>query len=71
MLPEQSLNARQAADRACFIHQGDVPEEVLSILKRYLPAALTEDGEWVDLSVFPGTFGSENTSGMTELLHPL
>jgi hypothetical protein len=71
MLPEQSLNARTAADRACFIHQGDVPEEVLSILKRYLPAALTEDGEWVDLSVFPGTFGSENTSGMTELLHPL
>jgi len=71
MLPEQSSRARKAAWEESFIPTESIPEGLLGILKRYLPSCLTEDEEWVDLSVFPGTFGSEGDSEMTKLLHPL
>jgi len=71
MLPEQSLRARRIAWEESFIPVGLIPEELIRILKEYLPSCLTEDEEWVDLSVFPGTFGSEDNSGLTKLLHPL
>lgn len=71
MLPEQSLNARKAAQAESFVHVGDIPEGVIEVLKKVLPSCLTEDGEWVDLSVFPGTFGTRDNSEMTKLLLPL
>lgn len=71
ILPEQSLRARRAAWEEAFIPVDSVPEDLLNVLKRYLPACLTEDGEWVDLSVFPGSFGSDGDSELTKLLHPL
>jgi hypothetical protein len=71
MLPEQSLRARRAAWEESFLPTESIPEDLLMILQKYLPACLTEDGEWVDLSLFPGTFGSEGDSEMKTLLHPL
>jgi len=71
ILPEQSLRARRAAWEESFIPVDLVPEDLLNVLKRYLPSCLTEDGEWVDLSVFPGSFGSDGDSELTKLLHPL
>lgn len=71
MLPEASLRARRAAWEESFLPRELIPEQLISVLQKYLPAALTEDGEWVDLSVFPGTFGSEGDSEMKTLLHPL
>jgi len=71
MLPEQSHRARLAANEAAFLPVGLIPQELVEILRRYLPVSLTEDGEWVDLSVFPGTFGSEGNSGLDSLLRPL
>lgn len=71
MLPEQSHRARLAAWEESFLPVESIPVELLEILKRYLPACLTEDEEWVDLSVFPGTFGSEDSTGISKLLHPL
>lgn len=71
MLPEQSLRARRAAWEESFLPTELIPGELLEILRRYLPSCLTEDEEWVDLSVFPGTFGSEDSTGLTKLLRPL
>lgn len=71
ILPEQSLAARRAATEEAFVPVDSVPQDLLNVLKRYLPACLTEDGEWVDLSVFPGSFGSDGDSELTKLLHPL
>jgi hypothetical protein len=71
MLPEQSHRARRVAWEESFIPTESIPEGLLAILRKYLPSCLTEDEEWVDLSVFPGTFGSGEDSEMTKLLHPL
>jgi hypothetical protein len=71
MLPEQSLRARRMAWEESFLPTESIPEVLLSVLQKYLPACLTEDGEWVDLSVFPGTFGSEDNPELKTLLHPL
>jgi hypothetical protein len=71
MLPEQSHRARQQAWQESFLPIESIPNELLEILRRYLPSCLTEDEEWVDLSVFPGTFGSEGDSMVTKFLHPL
>jgi len=71
MLPEQSLRARRAAWEESFLPTELIPEKLIQVLKQYLPSCLTEDGEWVDLSIFPRTFGSEVESEMKTLLHPL
>lgn len=71
ILPEQSLAARRAATEEAFVPVDLIPQDLLNVLKRYLPTCLTEDGEWVDLSVFPGSFGSDGDSELTKLLHPL
>lgn len=70
-LPEQSVRARKKAWEDSFISTELVPSEVIDILKRYLPTALTGDGEWVDLSIFPGTFRFPENPEMTNLLHSL
>lgn len=59
MLPEQSLRARQQAQSESFIPRGEIPEKLVEFLIQYLPASLTEDGEWVDLSEVPGPSGPE------------
>jgi len=71
MLPEQSLRARRAAWEESFLPVESIPKDLLDVLRKYLPSCLTEDEEWVDLSVFPGTFGSEGDPEMTQLLRPL
>lgn len=50
MLPEQSLKAREAAQREAFIPSDSIPEELRVLLKRFLPACFTEGEEWIDLS---------------------
>jgi hypothetical protein len=45
--------------------------KLMEFLRKYLPACLTEDEEWVDLSMFSGTFGSEGDIEKETLLHPL
>lgn len=71
MLPEQSLRARRSAWEESFLPTELIPSELLEVLRKYLPSCLTEDEEWVDLSVFPGTFGSKGDPEMTKLLRPL
>lgn len=70
-LPGNSQSARVSAQKEAFVHVGLIPQPVLEILLRHLPTCLTDDGEWVDLSEVPGTFGSEVTPEESQLLHPL
>jgi len=71
MLPEQSLRARRAAWEDSFIPMESLSERIRNVLIRHLPQSLTEDGEWVDLSVLLRTFGSRVDLRLETLLRPL
>jgi hypothetical protein len=71
MLPGISLRARRQSWEESFIPTESVPMKLMEFLRKYLPACLTEDEEWVDLSMFSGTFGSEGDIEKETLLHPL
>lgn len=71
MLPEQSLRARRAAWEESFIPTGSLPERLRMFLVGHLPESLTEDEEWVDLSVLSRAFGSREDPRLETLLHPL
>lgn len=71
MLPEVSLRARRQSWEESFIPTGLLPPLIVNALRLVHPAVLTEDGEWVDLSMLPGTFGSQSSIGVRSLLPPL
>jgi len=50
-LPEISPQARKRADQESFIFLADLPCEIVSHLQSDFPACLTEDVEWLDLSM--------------------
>jgi len=71
MLPEPSLRARRAAWEESFIPTESIPRQILEFLLGHLPESLTEDEEWVDLSVLSRAFGSRDDLRLETLLHPL
>jgi len=71
MLPEVSLRARRQAWEESFVPAGLVPTLVRNAIHLVHPHCLTEDGEWVDLSMLPGTFGTQADIGVRSLLPPL
>jgi hypothetical protein len=71
MLPENSLRARRAAHEESFLSVETIPKGLLDILSGFLPESLTEDGEWVDLSILLKAFGSERGMRIDSLLRPL
>lgn len=71
MLPEQSLRARRAAWEESFIPTESLSQRIRNFLKGHLPESLTEDEEWVDLSVLSRAFGSRSDLRLETLLHPL
>lgn len=70
-LPGNSHGARRAAHEEAFIPTAQLPEALVEVLTRLLPACLTEDGMWIDLSEFTGPSGPEGVSWENYLLHPL
>jgi len=71
MLPEPSLRARRAAWEESFIPTESLSQRIRNFLKGHLPESLTEDEEWVDLSVLSRAFGSRSDLRLETLLHPL
>jgi len=71
MLPDLSLKARRQAQEDSVIPVGLIPEELMEVIQRIFPSCLTEDGEWVDLSMFSGSLGTRKSEEMRTLLHPL
>lgn len=71
MLPDVSQSAIRKAQEDNFISKEQVPERLFGIIQNLLPSCLTEDGEWIDLSVLSGTSGSKAKTEMKTLLRPL
>lgn len=71
MLPEVSLRARREAQTECYIPSHLVPKLLIDAIRLVHPNFLTADGEWVDLSMVPGSFGTQASIGVKTLLPPL
>lgn len=71
MLPEVSHGARTAAQKDSFIPGHLVPPLLLNAIQLVHPNFLTADGEWVDLSMVAGSFGTQADIGVRSLLPPL
>lgn len=72
MLPDSSLRARRQACEESWVRADLVPQLLLNALRLIHPAILSEDGEWVDLSMVPGSFGTQRDIGRrAQLLPPL
>jgi len=50
-LPGFSSRARQEAQTGAFISTALIPRELVDLLKKILPDCLTEDGDWIDLTM--------------------
>jgi hypothetical protein len=71
MLPEVSQSARRQAQEGAFLSVDQIPVLLKNAICLIHPTSLTEDGEWVDLSMLPGTFGTRADIGVRTLLPPL
>lgn len=69
-LPCPDALARKKSYEESFISIYSVPEELLTTITNLVPSALTEDGEWLDLSELR-IFGSEEKEKVQNLLTPL
>jgi len=71
MLPDPSSGARTAAQKETYIPSHLVPSILLGAIQTVMPACLTADREWVDLSMVAGSFGTQADIGVRPLLPPL
>jgi len=71
MLPGSSSGARTAAQKDAYVPSHLVPKILLGAIQTVMPAYLTADGEWVDLSMVAGSFGTQADIGARPLLPPL
>jgi hypothetical protein len=71
MLPEVSHGARTGAQKDSYIPGHLVPSLLLNAIRTVHPNFLTADGEWVDLSMVAGSFGTQADIGVKSLLPPL
>jgi len=71
MLPDVSHGARSACQRDAYISSSLVPPLLMEAIRLVHPSYLTADGEWVDLSMVPGSFGTQASIGVRSLLPPL
>lgn len=70
-LPDKSLGARKRAQEDSFIPAHLIPSLIRESIRLMYPTVFTEEGEWVDLSMLPGTFGTQADIGVRPLLPPL
>jgi len=71
MLPDVSHGARTMAQKDSYIPGHLVPPLLLNAIRTVHPNFLTSDGEWVDLSMVAGSFGTQADIGVRSLLPPL
>lgn len=71
MLPEVSQSSRRKAQEEAYVPVGLVPPLLLNAIRLVHPNFLTADGEWVDLTMVAGSFGTKSTVGVKTLLPPL
>jgi len=71
MLPGLSHGARRRSQEESYVPSHLVPKLLMESIRLVYPNFLTEDGEWVDLSMVPGSFGTQCSRGVKSLLPPL
>jgi hypothetical protein len=72
MLPDYSHSARRKTQEDAFIPSHLLPPLIKEAIRLFRPHLLTEDGEWVDLTRVPGSFGTQGSaSRVSPLLRPL
>jgi hypothetical protein len=71
MLPGDSHRARQESQREAYVSESLVPPLLMGAIRLVHPEFLTADGEWVDLSMVAGSFGTQASIGVRSLLPPL
>jgi hypothetical protein len=71
MLPEVSHGARTNAQKDSYIPGHLVPPLLMNAIRAVHPNFLTSDGEWVDLSMVAGSFGTQADIGVRSLLPPV
>jgi hypothetical protein len=72
MLPEQSHSARRSSQEEAYIPSHLLPPLIKESIRLFRPHLLTEDGEWVDLTKVPGSFGTQKSATrVSPLLRPL
>jgi len=71
-LPDFSHGARRRTQEDAYIPSHLVPKLLLDAIQLVYPTYLTEDGEWVDLTKVPGSFGTQRSeTRVRPLLRPL
>lgn len=70
-LPEVSHRARRQSQEEAYVATSLVPPLLLNALRLVHPSFFTADGEWVDLSMVAGSFGTQASIGVKSLLPPL
>lgn len=71
MLPEVSQSARREAQQGAYISLEILPELIGNSIRLFYTDCLTEDGEWVDLPMLSGAFGTRRNKVGRALLPPL
>jgi hypothetical protein len=71
MLPEVSQRARREAQKDAYLPLDSLPDLIGNSIRLFFTDCLTEDGEWVDLPMLSGAFGTRRNSMGRALLPPL
>jgi hypothetical protein len=71
MLPGFSHRARRQSQEEAYVACSLVPPLLMESIRLVYPTFLTADGEWVDLSMVAGSFGTRSSIGARPLLPPL
>jgi hypothetical protein len=71
-LPERSHSSRRKAQEDAYIPSHLIPPLIRESIRLVYPMFFTEDGEWVDLTKVPGSFGTQRAeTRVSPLLRPL
>ena len=71
MLPEVSQRARREAQKEAYLPLDSLPDLIGNGIRLFFTDCLTEDGEWVDLPMLSGAFGTRHNTVGRALLPPL
>jgi hypothetical protein len=71
MLPEVSQSARREAQEGAYLPMDSLPELIGNSIRLFFTNCLTDDGEWVDLPMLSGAFGTRHNTVGRALLPPL
>jgi hypothetical protein len=64
-------SSSKPAQEDAWVPEGLLPPIIMNAIRLVHPSVLSADGEWVDLTMLPGSFGTQCDIGVKSLLPPL